>query len=159
MTENDVIKEAENKIPVGWSICFIAVVVWLIWYIYAYTPEITGWSYYTGFEEDMKAQAEAPQVILTENPYEQDKKAIEEGKLIYASACGVCHGDDLKGNVGAGPDLTAHLRYGETDDKKFESIAKGRPNGMPPFERQLGREKIWKVLAYVDSVREYGEKP
>ena len=157
MAECDGIKEANNKIPVGWLICFIAVIVWLGWYIYSYTPEITGWSQYKVYEEDMKAQTTAPQEIPTENPYEQDQKAISEGKLIYASNCGVCHGDDLKGSVG--PDLTAHLTYGETDDKKFESIAKGRENGMPPFEQQLGRDKIWKVLAYIDSVREYGAKP
>jgi len=29
---------------------------------------------------------------------------------------------------------------------------------MPGFETELGRERIWKVLAYVDSVREYGKK-
>ncbi len=157
MAECDGIKEANNKIPVGWLICFIAAIVWAGWYIYSYTPEITGWSQYKAFEEDMKEQATAPQEIPTENPYEQDQKAISEGKLIFASDCGVCHGDDLKGGVG--PDLTAHLKYGETDDRKFESIAKGREDGMPPFEQQLGRDRIWKVLAYIDSVREYGAKP
>jgi hypothetical protein len=30
---------------------------------------------------------------------------------------------------------------------------------MPAFEAELGRDRIWKVLAYVDSVREYGKKP
>jgi mono/diheme cytochrome c family protein len=30
---------------------------------------------------------------------------------------------------------------------------------MPAFEQQLGRDRIWKILAYVDSVREYGKKP
>lgn len=157
MTEFDGVKEADNKIPVGWLICFIAVIAWVIWYIYAYTPEITGWSQYKVFEQEMKAQATAPAEIPSENPYERDPKAISEGKLLYASDCGVCHGDDLKGGVG--PNLTAHLKYGETDDKKFESIAEGRPDGMPPFGQQLGRDKIWKVLAYVDSVREYGAKP
>ncbi|MCL5022787.1 MAG: hypothetical protein M1497_05410 [Nitrospirae bacterium] len=55
--------------------------------------------------------------------------------------------------------MTDHLKYGETDDKKYQSIAKGTPNGMPAFEQQLGRDRIWRVLAYVDSVREYGKKP
>ena len=30
---------------------------------------------------------------------------------------------------------------------------------MPAFETELGRDRIWKVLAYVDSVREYGKTP
>jgi cytochrome c oxidase cbb3-type subunit 3 len=63
----------------------------------------------------------------------------------------------LKGDVG--PDLTGHFKYGETDGRKYESIAKGRPGGMPAFGEQLGRDRIWKVLAYIDSVREYGAKP
>jgi len=157
MAECDGIKEAHNRIPTGWLVVFIAAIIWLVWYIYAYTPEISGWSYYKIFEEEMKAQAAVPEEIPTENPYEHNEKAIAEGKVIYASDCGACHGENLRGGVG--PDLTGHLKYGETDDRKFESIARGRPGGMPAFAQQLGRDRIWKVLAYVDSVREYGAKP
>ncbi len=156
MADCDGIKEAHNKIPRGWLIFYISLIVWLVWYIFSFTPEISGWSYYKIYEEEMK-KAQATKVeIPTENPYEHNEKAIAEGKNIYITNCAVCHGDDLKGGVG--PDLTGHLKYGETDDKKFETIAKGRGGGMPPFEQQLGRDRIWKVLAYIDSVREYGKK-
>ena len=84
-------------------------------------------------------------------------KAVAEGKGIYAEHCAGCHGEDLKGDDG--PDLTEHLSYGESDAEKYRSIAEGRPGGMPPFGSQLGRDRIWKVLAYVDSVRESGRKP
>ncbi|UCG78094.1 MAG: c-type cytochrome [Nitrospirota bacterium] len=157
MAEVDGVKEADNKIPKGWLIAFIAVIIWLIWYIAAYTPGISGYSQYKDLEEDKIKEAAAPSAVPTENPYEKDQKAIAEGKLIYASDCGFCHGEDLKGGVG--PDLTGNLKYGETDDKKFLSISGGTDGGMPPFEQQLGRDRIWKVLAYVDSVREYGAKP
>ena len=33
----------------------------------------------------------------------------------------------------------------------------GRPGGMPPWGPQLGAEKIWKVLAYVDTLPKTSE--
>ncbi len=157
MAECDGIKESNKGIPKGWMIFYISLIVWLLWYIYSYTPEISGWSQYKVFEEEMKKVAKVPAVIPTENPYEHNEKAIAEGKGIYMANCAVCHGDDLKGGVG--PDLTGHLKLGETDDAKFKTIAEGTSSGMPPFIDQLGRDRIWKVLAYVDSVREYGKQP
>lgn len=157
MAEFDDIKEEHNKIPRGWLLFFFGVIAWLIYYIFSFTPQISGWSYYDKFEKEAKEVQEVAKVIPTENPYEHNDKAIAEGKVIYSENCSACHGDDLKGGVG--PDLTGHLKYGETDDKKYQSIADGRGGGMPPFGQQLGRDRIWKVLAYIDSVREYGSKP
>jgi cytochrome c2 len=157
MKENNGIQESGHKIPVGMIIFFAALIIWLVWYIYSYTPGITGWSQYKTYEQETMKEAQRAPKPLAENPYERDEKAIAEGKITYASNCAACHGETLKGGVG--PDLTGHLKYGETDDRKYLSIAKGTPNGMPAFEQQLGRDRIWKILAYVDSVREYGKKP
>ncbi|HHN64048.1 MAG TPA: c-type cytochrome [Nitrospirae bacterium] len=151
MAEFDNIREEHNRIPSGWLLFYIGLILWLIWYIYSYTPEISGWSYYKIYESRAKEMVKTQAVIPTENPYEHNDKAIAEGKTIYMENCAVCHGDNLRGGVG--PDLTGHLKYGETDDKKYETIARGRGGGMPPFGQQLGRDRIWKVLAYVDSVR------
>lgn len=148
--------ERHHRIPRFFLVFFFALIVWGLYYISAYTPEFSGWSQYKVLERERKAEQVAA-VPLRENPYEQDSKAVAEGKGIYAEHCSGCHGEDLKGDVG--PDLTDHLQYGETDDKKFQSIAEGRPAGMPSFLDGLGRERIWKVLAYVDSVREYGQRP
>jgi len=110
-----------------------------------------------GKMEADKAKAAAAAAKMTENPYERDEKAVAEGQVIYAGKCAECHGKELKG--ADGPSLIGHLKFGEQDSGKYESIAKGRPGGMPAFETELGRDRIWKVLAYVDSVREYGKKP
>ncbi|NOY65744.1 MAG: c-type cytochrome [Nitrospirae bacterium] len=151
----DDIREEHNRIPRGWLLFYIGLIVWLIWYIFSYTPEISGWSYYKVYESKLEKTKKVQNVLPTENPYEHNEKAIAEGKAIYLENCSACHGKNLKGVVG--PDLTGHLKYGETDDKKFQSIAQGREGGMPPFGQQLGRDRIWKVLAYIDSVREYGK--
>jgi cytochrome c oxidase cbb3-type subunit 3 len=148
-----------NKVPRGFLLLFFCLAAWGVYYIAAYTPRFSGWSQYKVLEReaeaDMKLAAAAK--ALDENPYERDPKSVAEGQVIYRDSCAGCHDASLKGDVG--PDLTGHLKYGETDGRMYESIAKGRPNGMPAFEAQLGRDRIWKVLAYVDSVREYGEKP
>jgi mono/diheme cytochrome c family protein len=158
MQENyDDIKESHNKPPLGMLLFFIGMVAWGIYYIASYTPSIGGWSQKKVYDAAVAKEQATPKPLMTENPYEQDPKAIAEGKMLYAASCAACHGENLKGGVGT--DLTAHLKYGEEDNSKFESIAKGRPNGMPAYEQQLGRDRIWKVLAYVDSVREYGKKP
>jgi cytochrome c oxidase cbb3-type subunit 3 len=152
--------EAHNKVPRGFLVLLFGLIAFGVYYIAAYTPGISGWSQYKVFSTEMeadKAKAAAGAAKMTENPYERDEKAVAEGQVIYAGKCASCHGKNLKG--GDGPALTAHLKYGEQDGQKYESIAKGRPRGMNAFETELGRERIWKVLAYVDSVREYGKKP
>lgn len=152
--------EGHNRVPRGFLVFLFALIAWGVYYIAAYTPEFSGWSQYDVFSRDVraeKANARSQAATMLENPYEHDEKSIAEGKGIYAEKCADCHGADLKG--GDGPPLTGHLKFGEQDRDKYESIAGGRPGGMPPFETELGRDRIWKVLAYVDSVREYGKKP
>ncbi|MBP2673900.1 MAG: cytochrome c class [Deltaproteobacteria bacterium] len=151
--------EQHNRIPRGFLVLLFGLIAWGLYYIYAYTPQFSGWSQYTVLSRDLfidQKKAAASGKML-ENPYEHDEKAVVEGKSLYVDKCADCHGKDLKG--GDGPPLAGHLKFGEQDSEKYESIAKGRPGGMPPFDSELGRDKIWKVLAYVDSVREYGKKP
>jgi cytochrome c oxidase cbb3-type subunit 3 len=159
MTMSEKFKDLEkhNRIPRFFLVFFFALIAWGVWYIAAYTPQISGWSQYDVLKKEVEAEKKASLVGMVENPYERDSKAIDEGRGIYKEHCSGCHGGGLKGEVG--PDLTDHLAFGETDDAKFESIAKGRPGGMPSFGDSLGRDRIWKVLAYVDSVREYKGKP
>jgi cytochrome c oxidase cbb3-type subunit 3 len=152
--------EAHNKVPRGFLVLLFGLIAFGVYYIAAYTPEISGWSQYKVLSKEMeadKAKAATGAAKMTGNPYERDEKAVAEGQVIYTGKCADCHGKDVKG--GDGPPLTGHLKYGEQDGQKYESIAKGRPGGMPAFETELGRDRIWKVLAYVDSVREYGKKP
>jgi len=152
--------EAHNKVPRGFLVLLFGLIAFGVYYIAAYTPGISGWSQYKVLSKEMeadKAKAAAGAAKMTENPYERDEKAVAEGQVLYAAKCAECHGKDLKG--ADGPSLVGPLKFGEIDGKKYESISEGRPGGMPGFGAELGRDRIWKVLAYVDSVREYGKKP
>jgi cytochrome c oxidase cbb3-type subunit III len=151
----DEIKELDNKLPIGWFLFFIGVIVWGAYYIFSFTPEISGWKQTAGIQEQTAKQTETPQAGSKANPFSKDPKVAAEGAVIFKDNCAACHGEDLKGGVG--PNLTGVLKYGETDEAKFETVSDGRPNGMPAFEQQLGKDRIWKVLAYVDSVRAKGK--
>lgn len=37
-------KETSGKLPVGWLLLFWGLIVWGIWYLWAYSPALGGWS-------------------------------------------------------------------------------------------------------------------
>ncbi len=37
-------KETSHKLPLGWVILFWGLVAWGLWYLWAYTPALGGWS-------------------------------------------------------------------------------------------------------------------
>ncbi len=97
-------------------------------------------------------ESEPPEIAET-NPYRGDAAAIEEGKKLFGAKCGQCHGPDAGGGPDA-PDLVdEETMYGSTDGDAFRIVYYGTPNGMPTWKKELGIDDIWKVLAYVDSLR------
>jgi hypothetical protein len=46
-------KETANKLPIGWLIFFIGLILWGLYYFVAYTPEISGWSQEKEYEESL----------------------------------------------------------------------------------------------------------
>jgi len=85
------------------------------------------------------------------NPYRGDPAAIAEGQQVFATTCVACHLPDAHGLVG--PSLVdPYWKYGHDDATLFETVSGGRPGGMPPWGTQLGTEKIWKVLAYLETL-------
>lgn len=64
--------------------------------------------------------------------YQDNALALSEGKrLCQAMNCNGCHGF---GGGGMGPPLMDdQWRYGAEPDQVFDTIARGRPNGMPAF--------------------------
>jgi cytochrome c oxidase cbb3-type subunit 3 len=96
--------------------------------------------------------AEAARAALpTQNPYRGDAHAVSEGAEVFSTICMACHKADGSGLVG--PSLVdPYWKYGNTDVDLFETVSNGRPGGMPPWSAQLGSEKIWKALAYLETL-------
>jgi cytochrome c oxidase cbb3-type subunit 3 len=96
----------------------------------------------------------APIVSMARNnPYQQDAVALAEGRNLFeAYNCAGCHGDHAGG--GMGPSLRdENWIYGSTDAQVFNSVAEGRANGMPAWGTKLPEAQIWKLVAYIKSLR------
>ena len=83
--------------------------------------------------------------------FEGNKLAIADGEQLFNQMnCTGCH---FNGGGGMGPALmSGHWRYGGRIEQIYESIAQGRPNGMPSWQFVLGPTQIWDLAAYVKSL-------
>lgn len=147
----DGIGEEDNAIPAWWWWSWFASIVFAAFYLPYYT--LSGWSQ-TGEYAEQVAQASAIAASTpapTANPFHGSAAAIAEGQQVFNTICAVCHKPDASGLVG--PSLVdSYWKYGHGDAELFATVAKGRPGGMPAWETQLGSDKIWKALAYLDTL-------
>jgi cytochrome c oxidase cbb3-type subunit 3 len=87
------------------------------------------------------------------NPFAGNEVALVEGrKLFNWYNCSGCHGGHAGG--GMGPSLRDEIwLYGNRDDQIFDSIAQGRAHGMPTWGTKVPEQQIWKLVAYIKSMR------
>jgi cytochrome c oxidase cbb3-type subunit III len=87
------------------------------------------------------------------NPLAGDAGALQDGRRLYETFnCVGCHGGRAGG--GMGPSLRDEdWRYGNSDAHIFDSIASGRDQGMPAWGTTLPQSEIWKLVAYIQSLR------
>jgi cytochrome c oxidase cbb3-type subunit 3 len=85
------------------------------------------------------------------NPYAGNAWGVAEGKRLFGVYnCVGCHAN---GGGGMGPALMdERWIYGSDDARVFETIAKGRPNGMPAFASRVPESQIWMLVGYVQSM-------
>ncbi len=101
---------------------------------------------------DISKGLETP-LIYASNPYNEDAASIAEGKKIFDIKCSQCHGPDASGGPEA-PDLTdKETIYGASDGDMFKTAYYGTDKGMPTWGKDLGADGIWKVIAYIDSLK------
>lgn len=149
----DGIGEEDNPIPSWWWWTFFGTVVFALVYIPYYTR--SGWTQEKQYAEQVaqtKAliQATAPPIPTT-NPYRGNAAAIADGQQTFTTICAACHKPDASGLIG--PSLVdPYWKYGHADADLFLTVTKGRPGGMPAWESQLGSEKLWKALAYLETL-------
>ena len=82
--------------------------------------------------------------------YQNNAMHVSNGQLYFHwMNCTGCHSE---GGGGIGPALMdAKWRYGSSMESIVQSIANGRPNGMPSFAGKMTPQQIWEVAAYVRS--------
>ena len=78
-------------------------------------------------------------------------KEVKQGAAIYEEKCLQCHGESGQGGIC--PNLVDNeWKYGSDDDDIYKSIAEGRPEGMPNWNKTLSDEKINSTIAYIRSL-------
>lgn len=85
------------------------------------------------------------------NPFDGDAVAIAEGRRLYNwYNCAGCH---FNGGGGMGPPLMDdEWIYGAQPENIYDSIHRGRPNGMPAFGGRIPEVQMWKIVAFVGSL-------
>ena len=88
---------------------------------------------------------------VVNNPYNATAYDISEGKRLFDwFNCSGCHAD---GGGGIGPPLIKeHWIYGGEPANLFDTIVKGRPNGMPSWGGRIPEYQVWQIVAYVRSM-------
>jgi cytochrome c oxidase cbb3-type subunit 3 len=105
-----------------------------------------------------------PGAVLTDpeipNPFEGNYHAMNEGRRLFSwYNCAGCHSPG--GGGGIGPSLIDEAWiYGNKPANIFDTVVRGRPNGMPAFGGKLPQYQIWQLVTYVRSMSpQKQEKP
>jgi cytochrome c oxidase cbb3-type subunit III len=103
-------------------------------------------------ESPLQPGGPKPELTAT-NPYGGNAYAISEGQRLYEwYNCSGCHSH---GGGGIGPPLIKGEQdwiYGSNPQNIFDTIVKGRPNGMPTWGGRIPEYQIWQIVAYVRSL-------
>lgn len=87
------------------------------------------------------------------SPAEKNAYSISEGQRLYSwYNCSGCHSH---GGGGMGPPLIKKdWIYGGEPANLFDTIVKGRPNGMPTWGGRIPEYQIWQLVAYIRSMNQ-----
>src|SRR5258705_11708753 len=94
---------------------------------------------------------------VLKNPFANDPRAAEEGRIAFRGSCALCHGIHAEG--GRGPDLTlGTYSVGDTDGDLYKVIyggAAGRE--MPAFGANFESGDLWRLVTYLRSLAGKGK--
>ena len=93
----------------------------------------------------------AVEPVAVKNPLGRDENTGTGQQLFTWFNCAGCHG--ARGGGGIGPPLRDKVWiYGSDPGSIYQSIAQGRPNGMPAFAGKVPDEQIWSLEMYIRSL-------
>jgi cytochrome c oxidase cbb3-type subunit 3 len=87
------------------------------------------------------------------NPSYGNAYDISEGQRLFNwYNCSGCHAN---GGGGMGPPLIKQeWIYGGEPANLFDTIVKGRPNGMPTWGGRIPENQVWQLVAYIRSMNQ-----
>ncbi len=104
-------------------------------------------------------QAGMPKLdVSSPNPLVSDANSRAAGRQLFVwFNCAGCHGPEGGGAIGP-PLRDGDWIYGSEPANIFQSIAQGRPNGMPAYGGKIPDTEIWRLELYIRSLAEEGAK-
>lgn len=158
--EYDGIREYNNRLPNWWLFTLYGAIIFSIGYwFYYYAGEEQQDDVAKLYAEMEQLQAARAQVDIEINnaslwTMSQKSEPLSHGESIYTQNCKACHGEELKGGVGANLRDNEWL-HGSAPTAVYQTIMNGvQAKGMPAWESQLGKKKAAQVSAYVLSYHE-----
>ena len=104
-----------------------------------------------------------PDAAQEKNPFADNQQAVAKGKTLFEKNCKRCHGESGKGDGPDGDpdhqqdmDLTQAQRAARNPDGVvFYKAWNGRARPkMPAFKDTLSKDDVWKIVTYVQTLRE-----
>lgn len=142
----------EKKSPWGFRLLYTVLVVWALAFMAYFL--LGDWSSQGEYARDKRAKEAmlaAAQPKADARPEGTKEEYLAIGKKEYAERCASCHGETGKGGIG--PDLTRKdYKYGKTFAALTQSIAEGRPGGMPAFKSDVSHEELEGLVHYLLSL-------
>jgi mono/diheme cytochrome c family protein len=145
------IKELDALLPPFWRYGFF-ISIFLI----------TGFSIYSYASDEIKKDKIQKEELarlkaLTVDEYTvtmADATGIDDGKIIFAANCGICHGEKGQGTVG--PNLTdSYWLHGGSIGDIFKSVKYGWPaKAMKSWEADLTPVQMRNVVSYIMSIHD-----
>jgi cytochrome c oxidase cbb3-type subunit 3 len=78
---------------------------------------------------------------------------IDQGKLLFASKCSVCHGKSGEGEIGPNL-LDNYWKYGGSPQQIYSTITNGvEATTMVPWKEKITPKKRLQLLAYLESMK------
>jgi mono/diheme cytochrome c family protein len=133
----------------------VGVVVWGLWYMFVHVP-VGSFSQEAEYMSGVEVRKSVPAAKPPDNNPSRGKAVeIAEGLALYGQHCAMCHGEggDVDGGSMGIPlvGISGYL----SDAEQYEVVMEGREDGgMPEFDDTLGSGKVWKILAYIDTLGE-----
>lgn len=169
--EYDGIQEYDQKLPNWWLFSWyitmvIFVIAWVAYYQFgmgmADEKEID-----TALAKIAEYQKKELELISDDKLWEMslDPKITAAGAATFQTTCVACHASDLSAHI-AGAKLPGlplndqEWKHGHAPTQILTIIRKGAPDltkGMPPWEPQLGLQRVVEVTAFVLSKHQKGE--
>ncbi|MDO3377501.1 c-type cytochrome [Geoalkalibacter halelectricus] len=146
--DDGLIEMRSTPVPRYFTFLFYGLIIWAALFMAYYL--LSGWSSEGEFQRKMDQHIEqvAAQQPPPGAPATAAAQDLEGARRLYSQHCAACHGASGQGGIGPALDV-AQYKYGRDQATVMQSIAQGRPAGMPAYANQFSTAQIESLSQYL----------